>query len=93
MVIQKGIKFRLHSRRKICIPEIGKVIYIDRHTMDKKLGLPSIYYTLFFEYFVINVARQLDNIHYDSGVYQSNSENSHGIHNDQVITFFIIDLR
>ena len=57
------------------------------------LGLPSIYYTLLFEYFVINIARQLDNIHYDSGVYQSNPENSYGIHNDQVITIFIIYLQ
>ena len=61
------------------------------YNVDKRMD--SIYYTLLFEYCVINVARQLDNIHYDSGVYQSTPENSYGLHNDQVITIFIIDLQ
>ena len=79
----------------MCMLGIGKVIYINKreYLFVKNLGWSSIHYTLLFEYFVINVARQLDNIHYDSGVYQSNPENSYGIHNDQVITIFIIYLQ
>ena len=78
----------------MCMLGIGKVIYIV-YAISQGLVIvrSSIYYTILFEYFIINVARQLDNIHYDSGVYQSNPENSYGIHNDQVITIFIIDLQ
>ena len=93
MVIQTGLKLHLRSRRKLCMLGIGKVIYINKSERLFNLGWPSIYYTLFFDYFVINVARQLDNIQYDSGVYQSNPENPYGLHNDQVITIFIIDLQ
>lgn len=94
MVIQTGLKLHLYPKRKMYILGIGKVIYINKREMlyfsIKNLGWSNIYYTILFEYFVMNVARQLDNSHYDSGIYQSDPENSYGLYNDQVIAFLLV---